>query len=125
MSSQKKNIRLHFRKSSLERDLYKCRKCGVKGKDSQGGDEWMKVHKGIKDAVPLDVHHITDRSEMPNGGYVKENGISLCNECHVKAEEFHITDGQKVSEGFHPDDLYKLINSSRKKAVEASQRLNE
>lgn len=26
----------------------------------------------------LDAHHITDRNEMPNGGYVPENGISLC-----------------------------------------------
>jgi hypothetical protein len=70
----------------------------------------------------LDAHHVTDRSLMPNGGYVKENGISLCPECHIKAEVFHST-GTAV-EGYSPEDLYKKINSSYEKAVEASSKLS-
>lgn len=69
----------------------------------------------------LDAHHITDRNLMPNGGYVKENGISVCPSCHEKAEVFHST-GTSVT-GFSPDDLYKMIGSSYEKAVEASKRL--
>ena len=69
----------------------------------------------------LDAHHITNRKEMPNGGYVKENGISLCPDCHIKAEEFHST-GTAVP-GYGPDDLYKVINSTLEKAIEASEKL--
>jgi len=70
----------------------------------------------------LDAHHITDRNLMPNGGYVKENGISLCSTCHEKAEVYHSTG--TAAEGFAPDDLYKKINSSYEKAVEASNKLS-
>lgn len=69
----------------------------------------------------LDAHHVTDRTEMPNGGYVKENGISLCEECHKKAEEFHST-GISVL-GFSPEDLYEKIGSSKEKALEASKKI--
>ncbi len=71
--------------------------------------------------VNLDAHHITDRNEMPNGGYVKENGISVCDDCHLKAEEFHST-GIAV-EGFAPADLYQKIDSSHEKAVAAAEKL--
>jgi len=56
----KKTIREHFRNEVLERDGNKCKFCPRT--DS------------------LDAHHITDRHDMPNGGYVKENGITLCPE---------------------------------------------
>jgi hypothetical protein len=26
---------------------------------------------------------------MPNGGYVAENGIALCDTCHASAEAYH------------------------------------
>lgn len=72
----------------------------------------------------MDAHHITDRNEMPNGGYVKENGITLCKEkCHMKAEKFHMTGGKEWEDGFHPDDLYEKIDSSKGKAVYFSQLL--
>lgn len=61
---------------------------------------------------------------MPSGGYVKENGITLCDSptgCHNKAESFHR--GEEVPEGFMPADLYKKIGSSYEKALEASKRL--
>lgn len=58
---------------------------------------------------------------MPNGGYVRENGISLCEECHKKAEVFHSTGTPHP--GYAPDDLYKKINSNLEKAIEASEKL--
>jgi len=58
---------------------------------------------------------------MPNGGYVKENGISVCDDCHLKAETFWST-GEAL-EGFSPADLYKLIGSSLEDATAASERL--
>ena len=58
---------------------------------------------------------------MPNGGYVKENGISLCPSCHEKAEVFHST-GSALP-GWSPDDLYARIGSSRELAEAASRRL--
>lgn len=85
----KKQIRKEFRRVCLERDKNKCRVCKA------GGE--------------LDVHHITDRNEMPNGGYTLDNGISLCAACHLKAEAFHMSAGKSWEPGFHPDDLYRLI----------------
>lgn len=58
---------------------------------------------------------------MPNGGYVKENGITVCEEHHMMAEEYHST-GTALP-GFHPDDLYKVIGSSKEEAYRASLRL--
>ena len=93
MSAKKKQIRENFRNEVFKRDKNKCRKCG-------------------KENCRLDAHHITDRNEIPNGGYVKENGISLCDECHVKAEVWHLSGNLEYEEGFHPNDLYDLICSN-------------
>jgi hypothetical protein len=102
---KKKLIREGFRSAVFDRDLYKCVKCGaVEG---------------------LDAHHITDRSLMPNGGYVKENGISLCPNCHNVAETYHRTGGAMYVFGFHPDDLYRMIGSSKELAKELSKGLME
>lgn len=109
MSNAKKAIRKYFRDACYKRDGFRCATCGMKSSLDKAEQE-------------LDAHHITDRNEMPNGGYVKENGISLCAECHEKAEVYHST-GTAV-EGFAPDDLYKKINSSYEKAVKASEKLS-
>jgi hypothetical protein len=109
MSAEKKAIRKHFRDTCYKRDGFRCAVCGMKSSLENAENE-------------LDAHHITDRREMPNGGYVKENGISLCAGCHEKAEVYHST-GTAV-EGFAPDDLYKKINSNYEKAIEASKKLN-
>lgn len=107
MSKNKKEIRKKFRQICLKRDNYSCVMCGLKAITSE---EAEKI---------LDVHHIQNRSKMPQGGYVKENGITLCkNICHLKAEEFH-SSGVAIS-GFSIDDLYAKINSSLHKAIEAS-----
>ena len=58
---------------------------------------------------------------MPNGGYVKENGISLCPEHHEMAEVYHSTG--KALPGFSPQELYALVGSSREKAIRASNKL--
>ena len=97
--NKKQKIRQLFRGSVFKRDGHKCVFCNV-----------------TKD---LDAHHITDRNLMPNGGYVLENGITLCHEHHIMAEEFH--QGRMV-EGWLPDDLYKKINSSYQKALKASNK---
>jgi 5-methylcytosine-specific restriction endonuclease McrA len=97
----KQLIRENFRTEVFKRDGHKCRVCKKSGE--------------------LDAHHITDRNEIPNGGYVKENGISLCDECHLKAEQYHVNG--TWSDGFHPVELYKLIGSSHEKAHRASLNL--
>lgn len=100
---RKKMIRQLFRESVFERDGHKCTFCDA-----------------IED---LDAHHITDRSEMPNGGYVKENGITLCKKHHMDAEKFHITNGAEWVEKMHPTDLYNLIRSSKDLAIKQSEKL--
>ena len=111
MSKQKNKIREKFKRDVFKRDNYACRNC--------------TIYYGPDDANEfLDAHHITDRNEMPNGGYVKENGISLCkDDCHMKAEQFHITGGIEWEPGMHPDDLYKLIGSSKEEAIKSSEKL--
>jgi 5-methylcytosine-specific restriction endonuclease McrA len=109
--SRKKLLRAQFRGSVFARDKYKCRCCGKLGYDRQS--------EPVINLIPLDAHHITDRSQIPNGGYVKENGISVCDDCHLKAEAFWST-GEAI-EGFAPEDLYKLIGSSLEEAIIASE----
>lgn len=132
MAKRKALVRREFRDSVFERDNYCCVHCGA--------GPFYEMANDIFDA-----HHITDRSEMPNGGYVKENGITLCKEalglsmvdgedglpdvefdnesCHMKAEKFHITEGKEWTKGMHPDDLYKKIGSSKELAIKQSEKL--
>lgn len=104
MGKNKKQVRELFRNAVFERDKYMCKICGEK-------------------SLPLDAHHITDRSEMPNGGYVQENGIALCPACHLNAEQYHISQKQDFITGYHPEELYIKINSSFEKAWESSEKL--
>ncbi len=104
----KKDIRLNFRKSVFSRDNWTCQVCG-------------KRHTSED---TLNAHHITDRSKMPNGGYIKENGITVCEDgCHMKCEKFHISDGVEWEEGLHPDDLYKKIKSSKEESIKKSNQI--
>jgi len=100
---KKKLIRLNFNKVVFERDNRACLFCG--------------------ETEELDAHHITDRNEMPNGGYVLENGITLCTEHHVMAEVWHSSGHTKHEKNMHPDDLYAMIGSSYDLAVEKSSKL--
>ncbi len=72
----------------------------------------------------LAAHHITDRSKMPNEGYVLDNGITLCPLCHVKAEQYHISNGTKYEKGWSPEDLYRVIRSDYESAYLASRRMD-
>lgn len=111
MKSNKKEVRTNFKNAVFKRDNYTCRCC----------DTYYGIDKAEEF---LDSHHITDRTEIINGGYVKQNGISLCKkDCHMKAEKFHITGGIEWELGMHPDDLYKLIGSSKEEAIKASEKL--
>lgn len=101
MAKQKKLIRKNFRDSVFKRDGYQCVFCEV--------------------TTDLDAHHITDRTEIVNGGYVPENGITVCQTHHLICEQFHIT-GTSVL-GFSPENLYNKIGSSYEKAVAASEGL--
>jgi hypothetical protein len=108
----KKEIRDAFRKAVFDRDGYRCAMCGYK---PENVDE-------------LDAHHVTDRNDMPFGGYVAANGITLCTDrcgcnlpgldCHQKAETLHAT-GQLVP-GYTPNDLYDKIKSSYGRAYQQS-----
>jgi len=99
MKLNKKQVRENFRNSVFKRDGNKCKICGESNSS-------------------LDAHHITDRNLFPNGGYTLYNGITLCQKtCHLKAEKYHITNGVEWEFGFHPNDLYKLINSSYELAI--------
>lgn len=118
----KKQVRSAFRSIVMERDGYRCAMCGVAGRDRQGGNGHVRHHPNIveNELQLLDAHHITDRNQMPYGGYVKENGITLCDErCHRLAEVFHQT--VTPHPGYSPDELYARIGSTFEEAVMASQ----
>lgn len=100
MSKQKKQIRQKFRNVVYDRDQHQCMICNLAG-------------------VKLDAHHITDRSLMPNGGYVLENGITLCEPCHKKAECYD-SDNAFANKNFDPKTLYDLIGSTYELAVKKS-----
>lgn len=102
--SQKQNHkrwRKQFNEDCLKRDKNQCVFCDI--------------------VEGLDVHHITDRHDMPNGGYVLTNGVTVCGEHHLMCEEYHMS-GQPI-DGFHPDDLYLKIGSSYEKAHKDSENL--
>jgi len=106
--SNKKAIRKAFRDATFKRDGYCCVMCDKKSSPQKAEEE-------------LDAHHITDRNEMPHGGYVQENGARLCKGCHELAEVFHST---SVSHpGYSPEDLYAKVGSSDMIAFRASLQL--
>ena len=98
--TKKQSVRQKFRLEVFSRDKYKCVIC----------------EHPVQDA-----HHITNRKEMPNGGYVKENGISLCEDCHIEAEK--ALNGEDVLDIFQPENLYLSINSSKELAITKSKLL--
>ncbi len=108
MSGNKKLIREAFRNAVFKRDKYTCVKCGFKSSLEKCREE-------------LDCHHIISRENIINQGYVEKNGITLCKECHIKAEKFYST-GIAIP-GYSVDDLFKAIGSSLEKATKACERL--
>ena len=99
MSKIKQEFRAAFRKAVFTRDRFRCRGCGFQSSFAKANEE-------------LDAHHIINRNDIPHGGYVKENGISLCKtgeNCHLKAEQ--------IQPGFEEARLFVLIGSSRAEAI--------
>ena len=90
MSVAKKRVREAFRAAVFRRDRGRCLVCG---------------HPAV------DAHHIVPREQVVGGGYLVENGISLCSECHVRAEAGAIPSA----------DLFSLV----RKQVLASYRVRE
>lgn len=94
--ANKKQTRETFRSAVFQRDNYTCQICNTKRIENE-----------------LDAHHITNRDEFEDGGYILENGITVCKDaCHLMCELFHISNGEKWNKNMHPNDLYKKINSS-------------
>jgi len=128
----KKEIRKKFRDSVFKRDGYKCIVCGFQSSLENCEKE-------------LDAHHITPREILPNGGYVKENGISLCDPskspklsmskehgCHWNAELVLLYLSKSTPLDFlsshdlikyTPDVFYSKIKSSYDLAYNASLKL--
>lgn len=92
-----KQWRKDFNVAVFKRDKNKCRVCG-------------------KPAV--DAHHITDRHDLPNGGYVESNGVSLCEPCHIKAGPVG-----KLPAILTPEYFYNMIGSSYEQAWKDSEAL--
>lgn len=99
MSLKKRNIRRKFRDEVFARDNHRCVKCGTTQLALDNSQ------------AKLDAHHITNRNDMEDGGYILSNGISLCPSCHWRAEIFHSSGSERWHDGYHPDDLKKLIHS--------------
>ena len=112
MSAKKQQRRAAFRDAVFKRDGYKCVVCG------------LAASKDDPESV-LDAHHISNRNTFPNGGYVRENGVSLCKHpkpngypsCHLKAEE--CLEYGATHEGCSPTELYNKIKSNRQQADSA------
>jgi hypothetical protein len=101
-----KRLRSLFNEECKKRDKNRCAVCG---KES-----------------PLSVHHISPRHNMPQDGYSKSNGITLCdgeNSCHWKAEDFINNGSNEYNSGYEIDSLYRKINSSKNQAIKESEEL--
>lgn len=104
-----KQWRREFNEAVFKRDRNKCRVCGKPADDA---------------------HHITDRHELPNGGYVLSNGVSLCNGCHILAGPTQVPLGKvnipmqkTIAPAYTAEFFYKMIGSSFEKAYEDSKNL--
>ncbi len=62
-----------WRKAVFERDIYTCKRCGIKG-------------------TTLHAHHLDNYADHKELQTVVSNGVTLCKRCH---QEFHSIYGQK------------------------------
>ncbi len=111
MIKSKKQIREDFRNGVFKRDKNTCQICGYVYERDQS-DYITTIHD------KLDAHHITDRNNMPYGGYVLENGITVCKDTCHRMVEIHAKDN--CVDGYCPSVLYEMIGSSWEEAVRAS-----
>lgn len=101
MSSEKKEIRQTWRDAVFTRDKHACVICAEMGTVVAG--------------TPLQAHHITPRGLCPGGGYVVENGITVCERHHVDVEADTLRPGGILA----PALLYKLIGTTQAQAFHA------
>ncbi len=85
----------NWRKSVFDRDLYTCKCCG----DRNGNGH----------AVKLCAHHIKNWKDFPDERYDVNNGIALCESCHIK---FHSIYGKKLN---NDKQLKEFLNLHGKK----------
>lgn len=71
-----------WRNSVFSRDMYTCQCCGIKN------------HVGLNSHVVLNAHHINNWNDYPDLRYDINNGITLCNQCHIL---FHSEFGKKFN----------------------------
>jgi hypothetical protein len=68
--SNKLLTRDQYREAVFSRDGQRCVICG---------------------AAAVDAHHILERKLWPDGGYYLNNGVSVCEDCHLRAESTEIS----------------------------------
>lgn len=74
--SEKLLTRNQFRLNCFKRDGFKCVVCKEPAIfDSEG------------EPTNLDAHHIVERKLFENGGYYENNAATVCEPCHIKAEQ--------------------------------------
>jgi len=131
MSRAKRSIRDHAREATWKRDGQRCVMCG------RGVGVEDPAHGRALRRSDFDAHHITPRRQMPNGGTVTSNLITLCWSCHDDAEQVihaFATNGVKAHmhragmtpqqvERFTASNLYKMIGSSYEAAISDSEAL--
>lgn len=128
--TRKQEIRRKFRMAVFRRDGYRCVVCGFQSSPERADHE-------------IDAHHITPREQLPNGGYVAENGATLCDAakqnlplvrgCHYRAEQVLLRISQGWTPGvgppedheyeYTPEALYARIGSSPERARAVSEYL--
>jgi hypothetical protein len=65
-----------FRTKTFQRDQYRCINCGCNAILDKDGEP-----------TNLDAHHIVERRLWGDGGYYLENGATVCEPCHIMAEQ--------------------------------------
>lgn len=86
-----------WRKSVFDRDEYMCQCCGEKS------------HKGHH--VTLAAHHIKNWNDNQDCRYDVDNGITLCERCHL---DFHSKYGKRNNTKEQLDDFINQYNSDKK-----------
>ena len=81
----------------FERDNYTCRRCGKRGGN-------------------LNAHHLYNFSEHPDLRYDVNNGITLCEECHLinYPNSFHSIYGERHNT---PEQIYEFINNKKEEVI--------
>jgi 5-methylcytosine-specific restriction endonuclease McrA len=109
--AQLKKLRKEFREAVFARDCG----CVMCGDDNEYDPE----------NIQYDAHHIMNRKEMPADGYAVENGIMLCPECHIIAEDTYFGRKANYNVAYLPNSLYTYIHSSYSIADEKCKQLEK